>query len=129
MQDCYGNTALCYAAEIGTEETVRALTEATLTQGAPIDHRNMRGLTPLLIACRNGHLSVARILVTKGGASPKIRDLDNFMTAAELMKKSGPFSESEIKFLFPASRKLSHYRKQCQQKGIKTLSHFLVNIT
>lgn len=85
----------------------------------------MKGLTALLLACRNGHLSAAQILVQEGGASPSIRDLDNFMTAAELMKMSGDYLESDLKFLYPVSRKKSYYRQQRQAKGLKTLSDFL----
>lgn len=85
----------------------------------------MKGLTALLLACRNSHLSAARILVQEGGASPSIRDLDNFMTAAELMKMSGDYLESDLKFLYPVSRKKSYYRQQRQAKGLKTLSDFL----
>lgn len=99
--------------------------QATRKQGYDIDHRNMKGLTALLLACRNGHLSAARILVQEGGASPSIRDLDNFMTAAELMTKSGDYLESDLKFLHPVSRKKSYYRRQRQEKGLKTLSDYL----
>ena len=94
-------------------------------KGCDVDHRNMKGLTPLLLACRNGHLSTARILVQEGGASPSIRDLDNFMTAAELIQKSGHYLESDLKFLYPVSRKKSYYRHQREERGMKTLSDYL----
>ena len=94
-------------------------------KGCDVDHRNMKGLTPLLLACRNGHLSTACILVQEGGASPTIRDLDNFMTAAELMQKSGHYLESDLKFLYPVCRKKSYYRHQRQERGIRTLSDYL----
>ena len=99
--------------------------QAAKKQGCNIDHRNVKGLTALLLACQNSHLSTARILVQEGGASPSIRDLDNFTTAAEWIQKSGHYSESDLKFLFPVSRKKSHYRQQRQEKGIKTLSDYL----
>ena len=85
----------------------------------------MKGLTALLLACQSGHLSTARVLVLEGGASPSIRDLDNFTTAAEWMQRSGKYSEEDLKFLVPASRKKSYYRRQRQEKGIKTLSDYL----
>lgn len=94
-------------------------------QRCDIDHRNIRGLTALLIACQRGHLAAARILVQEGGASPTIRDLDNFTTAGEWMKRSGHYLESDLKFLFPVSRKKSYYRQHIQQRGIKTLSDYL----
>ena len=101
------------------------IVNASKRQGVNVDHRNMRGLTALLLSCQNGHLSTARILVQEGGASPSVRDLDNFMTAAEWMKRSGHYSESELKFLFPVSRKKSYYRRQRQEKGLKILSDYL----
>ena len=85
----------------------------------------MKGLTALLLACQRGNLSAARILVQEGGASPTIRDLDNFTTAGEWMKRSGCYLESDLKFLFPVSRKKSYYRRQRQERGIKTLSDYL----
>ena len=94
-----------------------------------MDHRNVRGLTALLMACQGGHLSAARVLVQDGGASPSIRDLDHFTTAAEWMQRSGLYLESDIKFLFPASRKKSYYCRQRQEKGIKTLSDYLLSDT
>lgn len=124
-EDCDCNTALCHAAKTGREEVVRPIVMAARAGGCSIDHRNIQGLTPLLIACQSGHLSVARTLVCDGGASPSIRDLDNFMTPADWMRRSGLYSESELKFLFPVSRKRSHYRQQRQMKGIKTLSDYL----
>ena len=124
-QDCNGNTALSHAAESGHEGTVRLMVLATKQQGTDIDHRNMRGLTPLLISCQRGHLSAARVLVQEGGASPSIRDLDNFTTAAEWMQRSGLYLESDLKFLFPVSRKKSYHRWQRQERGIKTLGDYL----
>ena len=116
---------MSYAAQNGSEEAARVIVLAAKKQGCDIDHRNMKGLTALLLACQNGHLSTARILVQEGGASPNIRDLDNFMTAAELMQKSRDYLESDLTFLFPVSRKKSYYRRQRQERGIKTLSDYL----
>ena len=100
------------------------MVQSAKQQGCDIDHRNMKGLTALLLTCQRGNLSAARILV-KGGASPTIRDLDNFTTAGEWMKRSGCYLESDLKFLFPVSRKKSYYRRQRQERGIKTLSDYL----
>ena len=125
LQDCDGNTALSYAAENGGEVTTRAIVLAAKAQRYDIDHRNIKGLTALLIACQKGHLAAARVLVQEGGASPSIRDLDNFMTAAELMQRSGHYLESDLKFLYPVSRKKSYYRHQREEKGLKTLSDYL----
>lgn len=126
IQDCDGNTALCYAAQNGHDQITRKLIQAVKHQRCDlIDHRNIKGLTALLLACQRGHISTAKILVQEGGASPSIRDLDNFTTAAEWIQKSGHYSENDLKFLYPVSRKKSYYRRQRQEKGIKTLSDYL----
>lgn len=122
LEDCNGNNALCHAASRGDEEIVRRIVQEFKARKLDIDKKNMRGLTPLLIACKEGHIESARVLVKEGGASPSIRDLDNFMTAQEWMKRSGSCSSPEIDFLSPVSRKRSYYRKQRQMRGIKTLS-------
>ena len=122
IEDCNGSNALCHAASKGDEEIVRRIVQEFLKRKLDIDKKNMRGLTPLLITCREGHVESARVLVKEGGASPSIRDLDNFMTAQEWMKLSSSCSSPELGFLSPVSRKRSYYRKQRQMRGIKTLS-------
>ena len=125
LEDSDGNNALCHAAKLGNENLVQRLVRECKRGKVDVDHRNMRGLTPLLIACQEGHLICARILVSEGGASPTIRDLDNFMNASEWMKLSGFYTAAELAFLSPATQKRSYYRKQRQMRGIRTLSDFL----
>lgn len=108
IEDCDGNNALCHAAVKGRTETVRKLVTEFKRRDLDVDKCNMRGLTPLLIACQRGHLESARTLVEVGGASPSIRDLDNFMTAADWMRLSGQCSSPEMAFLSTSSR-----RKRC----------------
>ena len=121
LVDGDGNNALSYASALGNEQLVQALVRVFKRQRASIDHQNHQGLTPLLIACQEGHLEVARILVNEGGASPTIRDLDHFMNAQEWMSMSGFFAEEQLAFLSPSGLKRSYYRKQRQLKGIRTL--------
>ena len=125
LADCDGNNALYYAAVRGNDVLVRKLVIAFKRQRAEIDHQNVQGLTPLLAACQEGHLEVARILVIEGGASPTKRDLDQFMTAQEWMRLSGFYSEDTLSFLSPSLQRKSLYRKQRKMKGIRTLTDYL----
>ncbi len=125
LLDADGNNALYYAAIRGNDVLVRTLVGVFKRQGADIDQQNVQGLTPLLAACQEGHLEVARILVLEGGASPTIRDLDQFMTAEEWMKVSGFHSEDKLAFLSPSIQKKMLYRRQRQMKGIRTLTDYI----
>ena len=125
LDDCDGNNALCHAATTGNEAIVQRVVKEFKRRKLDVDRRNMRGLTPLLIACQAGHLNCAKILVFDGGASPSIRDLDNFMNAEDWMRETGFCSSPELAFLSPTARKRNYYRKQRQMRGIKTLSDFL----
>ncbi len=125
--DADGNNSLFYAAIRGNDVLVRTLVSVFKQQGADIDQQNVQGLTPLLAACQEGHLEVARILVLEGGASPTIRDLDQFMTAEEWMKLSGFHSEDKLAFLSPSIQKKMLYRRQRQMKGIRTMTDYIAN--
>ena len=109
-----GNTTLCCAAMSGSPGITKLVLKDVLKQRLPVDHKNMHGLTPLLLAAQAGHLEVARILVREGKASVRIRDLDNFMTAEQWMKHVGFHTAQEIAFLSPKSK---HSRKA----GVKSL--------
>lgn len=99
-----GNSILCYAAISGSTRITKLILKEVLKYKLPVDHKNMQGLTPLLLAAQNGHLDVARILVKDGKASVTIRDLDNFMTAEQWLKHVGGYSPQEIAFLSPKGR-------------------------
>ena len=104
-----GNTALCFAAMSGNAIITKVILREIQKHKLPVDHKNMHGLTPLLLAAQGGHVEVARILVRDGKASVTIRDLDNFMTAEQWIKQTGFHSPQEIAFLSPRSR---HRRKK-----------------
>ena len=123
-RDC--DTALSHATRQGSEEVVRALVVATRAAGCDVDHRNIKGLTSLLLASQNGRLGVARILVLEGGASCSIRDLDNFMTPLDWLMLGGHYLESEVAFLLPVSQKRNRY---CQTKGVRTLTVYMSGAT
>ena len=127
LEDVDGNIALNYAAEMGDAEWTHMLTREGKKKGVHIDHQNLHGLTPLLLAAREGHLVVAKVLV-EGGASLSKRDLEHFMTALEWMKLTGCYSAHELEFLNPTSRKRNYYRRERMKKGIKTLADFLPSI-
>ena len=127
MTDQEGNSALSYAAMSrlgGSEGCVQLL---ALDKGVNIDHQNLRGLTPLLLAAQAGNMEVARILV-EAGASLSKRDLEHFMTAQDWMKKEGSYSDQQLDFLSPSRKRRTFYRQERIKKGIKTLSDFLPNI-
>ncbi|EFO87528.1 hypothetical protein CRE_19589 [Caenorhabditis remanei] len=56
------DTALTIAAEKGNDKFVEML----LDHDAAIDARNKKGCSALWLACNNGHLSTAEVLITKG---------------------------------------------------------------
>ena len=125
LEDSDGNNVLCHAALKGDEEIVQTIVEEFKRRKIDVDAKNHHGLTPLLIACQEGHLGSARVLVLEGGASPTIRDLDNFMTAGEWMKLgSFGYSSPELMFLSPSTQKRNYYRRQRQIRGIRTLMDF-----
>lgn len=125
MEDRDGNNVLSHAAFKGNVELVRRITQEFRRKKLDVDKKNMRGLTPLLSACQEGHLECAKVLVLEGGASPSIRDLDNFMNAEEWMHLSGFCSSSDLEFLSPSTRRRNHRQRQRQLKDVKTLADYL----
>lgn len=125
--DVDGNIALNYAAEMGDAECTHVLVREGKRKGGRIDHQNLQGLTPLLVAAREGHLVVARVLVD-GGASSSKRDLEHFMTPLEWMKLTGCYSAQDMEFLSPSSKKKDFYRRERMKKGIKTLADYLPTV-
>ncbi len=109
-----GDTMLCCAAMSGNAKITKFILREVLKQKLPVDHKNMHGLTSLLLAAQRGHIDVARILVKDGKASVTIRDLDNFMTAEQWMKQVGFYSPQEIAFLSTKSR----HRKKGSMKSL-----------
>jgi ankyrin repeat protein len=64
--DDNGNTPLHYASEMGMTATVKALLRNRLDSGVALDAANEHGATPILSACRAGHLDVAVVLSSNG---------------------------------------------------------------
>ncbi|XP_011404506.1 PREDICTED: ankyrin repeat, SAM and basic leucine zipper domain-containing protein 1-like [Amphimedon queenslandica] len=119
IADNEGNTPLCHAAQVGDPEIVRKVLGESLKQRMHVDQKNIKGLTPLLIAAQNSHIEAARVLVEKGKASVTIRDLENFMTPEDWMKETSCYGLGELSFLSPKTR-----RKRTR-KEVKTLSDFI----
>lgn len=127
LVDQEGNIALSYAAmsqQEGCEVYVHQLVRAGLDRRVSVDHQNLRGLTPLLIAAQGGNVEVAHVLV-EAGASLSKRDLDHFMNAEDWMKQAGCYTEHELEFLSPSGKKRNFYRQERLKKGIRTLSDYL----
>ena len=119
IADNEGNTPLCHAAQVGDPEIVRKVLSESLKQRVHVDQKNIKGLTPLLIAAQNSHLEAARVLVEKGKASVTIRDLENFMTPEDWMKETSCYGLGELSFLS------SKTRRKRTRKEVKTLSDFI----
>lgn len=125
IEDADANSSLSYSAEMGCTECLRTLVkEGKRRKNFNIDHQNLQGLTPLLLAAREGNLEAVKVLV-EGGASLSMRDLEHFMNAQEWMKLSGCFSVLELEFLNPSSKKKNYYRQERMKRGIKTLADYL----
>jgi hypothetical protein len=127
LEDIDGNLALNHAAEAGDTEWTHLLVREGKRKGAHIDHQNLQGNTPLLLATHEGHLAVAKVLVESGASASK-RDLEHFMTPLEWMKLSGCYAAHELEFLGPSSKKKDFYRRERMKKGIKTLTDYLPTI-
>lgn len=129
IADGDGNVALNHAAELGNVECVQQLVrEGKRRKLKLVDHQNLHGLTPLLLAAREGHLDTARILVDEGASLSK-RDLEHFMTAQDWMKLSGCFSSNALQFLSPGGRRKQYHRQERIKKGIKTLADMLPTVS
>lgn len=119
IADNEGNTPLCHAAQLGDPDIVRKVLTESLKQRMHVDQKNIKGLTPLLIAAQNSHIEAARVLVEKGKASVTIRDLENFMTPEDWMKETSCYGLGELSFLS------SKTRRKRTRKEVKTLSDFI----
>ena len=127
LHDKEGNTSLFYASLNGNEKMVQYLVSEFQKHQKSVDERNMRGLTPLLVACQNNHLECARVLVIHGNANPMLRDLDHFMSPIDWIQSSSLtwYSKQDLEFLSPHMRKKNYYRQQRKLKGTKILSDYL----
>ena len=125
LRDKEGNTSLFYAALNGSNKMVQYLVTEFQKHHKSVDERNMRGLTPLLVACQNNHLECAKTLVLQGNANPMLRDLDNFMSPSDWIQSSSWHSKEDLEFLSPHMRKKNYYRQQRKLKGTKILSDYL----
>ena len=113
QEDNSGNTALSHAAMKGELSITTILVNKFRENGLDVDKRNIKGLTPLLITCQSGYIECAKILVTEGNASPRIRDLDTFRDS-EQWAAIATINQPNIEFLSTKAlkrNKLSSIRK------------------
>ncbi|KAK6188342.1 hypothetical protein SNE40_004533 [Patella caerulea] len=83
-----GNTPLHHSCLCGNPRIVGMLADTYLKYGLNIDRRNTLGYTALLICCKNGHYASAYVLLTKGKASPTLKDNEHYLNAGDWTKKS-----------------------------------------
>ena len=121
QEDYTGNNALCHAAMKGDLQVTTKLVTTFRENTLDVDKRNIKGLTPLLIACQSGYIESARVLVTEGNASPRIRDLDTFRDAEQWAALT-THNQSAIEFL--SSKALKRNRVGSLRKP-KILSDYL----
>ena len=121
QEDHTGNNALCHAATKGNLNITSKLVETFRDNNLDVDKRNIKGLTPLLIACQSGFIECAKVLVMEGNASPRIRDLDTFRDAKQWAALTTN-NQSAIEFL--SSKALKRNRISSLRKP-KILSDYL----
>ncbi|ELU16719.1 hypothetical protein CAPTEDRAFT_52607, partial [Capitella teleta] len=64
--DVDGNTPLHGAASVDAVEIARSILIYLLRYDMDVDPRNKPGFTPLMLACKHGHLQTARLLIQLG---------------------------------------------------------------
>ena len=112
-----GSTPLHHAASSGNPNIVSLLVEFFVKFGLDVDTRNNLGYTALLMACRNGHFVSAYYLLTKGNASPSLRDGETYLNATEWTHKCSRHPQMSLRRLLappsaPAfSRESTMYQK------------------
>lgn len=102
-QDNDGSTPLHHAATSGNPNIVHLLVDFFVKFGLDVDTRNNLGYTALLLACRNGHFVSAYYLLSKGCASPSLRDGETYLNAAEWTQKSSRNTQLSFRRLLTTS--------------------------
>ena len=112
-----GNNALHHAVSQGHVDITQCISLHAKEKNVSLDVGNAMGFTPLLLACRDGHLEIARLLVNEHRASQTVKDnvyfrcvRDWLSTHYELSTTINPFDEDEV--LKPRKHKTSY--KRCQ---------------
>jgi len=91
-----GNTPLHHAGSSGNPKIVTMLVDCFMRFGLDVDTRNKLGYTALLLACKKGHFVSAHILLSKGGASPSLRDNEVFLNATEWTQRGHSFQRKAV---------------------------------
>ncbi|XP_065838421.1 ankyrin repeat domain-containing protein 33B-like [Oscarella lobularis] len=126
IEDVDGNGPLYHCASVGNAEIAWTLIKAYGGRGLNVNKRNLQGMTPLLQAAKLGHVHCAKVLVTEGGASTTVRDLDGFMNAEEWARFSGRFSNDDILLLSPIVAKKMRCKEHRRSLGRKILSDYFI---
>lgn len=88
-RDKKGNTALFYAANVGNLKILSAIVLALQKFQLSVNVANTEGITPLMQACMNGDVIVAKYLITEGKACINSRDWNFKRTALDWAKTRG----------------------------------------
>ncbi|KAF3074953.1 Ankyrin-3 [Trichoderma lentiforme] len=75
-KDQQGQTSLYLAAEYGHQGIIRQLVTAERPEDSVLNRQSSSGISPLMIACSNGHTDVAKLLLEKN-ADVTLHDHDN----------------------------------------------------
>ena len=85
-EDNEGNTALHHAAITGNPRIVKLLVDILVKFNLPVDHKNEKGYTALLIACKHANFIAAFIIYMFGDASCSVRDSEFYRTPLQWLQ-------------------------------------------
>ena len=106
--DKFGYNALHYAAELGVEPITKLLARTLLQYEMNVDVITPAGMTALMLACREGHVDCARVLITDGNASLTMKDDIHFKGPKDWLSDSYLVPEGMDPFIDGAN-----LRKRC----------------
>ncbi|KAK2188012.1 hypothetical protein NP493_147g03003 [Ridgeia piscesae] len=102
-KDADGNTPLHLAVEHGSDRVARMLVRILCRYRLTVDDVNNVGMTPLMIACRRGHIPLVDLLVDNCRASATMRDNIYFRNSREWLA-SGAAEHGGFEFDSPEAR-------------------------
>lgn len=100
LEDNNGNTPLVYCAQVGNDAGVTILAKCFRRLGLDVDKVNSDGMTPVMIAAKNGHMECAQVLVHEAKASVYRKDTIRNMNSIEWAKEGG-CKTPEVELLLP----------------------------
>ncbi|XP_071797263.1 uncharacterized protein [Asterias amurensis] len=89
LPDKNGNTPLMYCAMNDNTDGIELLSKSFRRLGLDVDKMNAEGMTPLMVAARNGYAACAQLLAQKAKACLFTRDNVHNMTAIDWAREAG----------------------------------------